>query len=1096
MFPQLLFSVLFFSRSQVLFLQIITSIDWVSHVRNAETCGPELNTGLRKTLLSLIVPSVVIKTAILPGLEHDNLVVRHKVLTLLLAMVQQLKIILSTTKYFICEEHLTNFLGIIPNVEIILRVWNQIFEADSNAKAPENVEDIEYPEILDHLDLILNVLCLYKDVCPELLDGLTHSQSDLLLSTLNSLQSDKRYEGIEIEKINRMKVQTIHFLLTFDLSIFAPKEKTFKDALLFLITLIRQKTTLENLDTVRMLLNATGLFEGCEDQLDIWINGFLVVQNSEELTPWFMSVLKSAIKHTYKYIDHITQSEKMLSDQITNLDVKKADDIINYLFNKANKTLDPSNEKLYRKKNYIATKDMCDCEKRKTETEINRLLNKTSSKKCLSYINSHFCNKVSSISTQDNEQSNFLVRMQSCTAVSPLLYCALQKINKKSCSSATLDYVSYVIVHTLHYQVVPNLLVHLATDLTDLPVYKYLQSWSNDNQPISLKNKLPSLKLPHKISNMLLADSKIDTTKFLKAFNNDGDLTCCFKYDDEEVTIKHSLSLYDSTLLLRMTVFYLAQLAQRGILQQAQKENCELVLVSVLNMAQSTRKNKEEFDKNICIFTHPILLHYFSLFCEESSIENMITQTMLKVSKAVVSLYDRHDDKRLYNIFFGIRNKLISKLESIIETNPLEVRDNDCDIVIALLEILQLSVQDIASLLLALVKQEKIVFISSDEQNLSVFGRIVPILLDMYCSKSPSTMLTNQFVKKLSLHLVHLKTDKVDMERWEEALTRYLTIFPSDIADVSSDVFALLLTRNITKSTIRLITLLIDKNTKLIPSLVKHFLKTENIKQRDIVFPILGSNLRYKWSKQFLRRLYKCYNKDIAAYLTDPQNSVSWIENNATAIAYLIENTFDVGLCEKICNVISQSGNKLDTVSVCFVELLESLYKRYESLVALKEKPLTDLILILLHVASLTLKKESKNMGKLKVLYEKMDDTMIRLKKIKCDFIFTSLSKSSSWPQFTRFSLKLGMRNPEDDRTQINILKTLSNLCDIAYEDNVEDEYAKTLFEMTTSHSEFVNIMLGSSTVKGESARGQYVFYISKEQIRKNFSVKVKHSVL
>jgi len=150
------------------------------------------------------------------------------------------------------------------------------------------------------------------------------------------------------------------------------------------------------------------------------------------------------------------------------------------------------------------------------------------------------------------------------------------------------------------------------------------------------------------------------------------------------------------------------------------------------------------------------------------------------------------------------------------------------------------------------------------------------------------------------------------------------------------------------------------------------------------------------------------------------------------------------------------------------VQLLESVYKRYENLVTTKKKPLMDLIRVLLHIMTLTLKKESKNLQKIKILCGKLNDVVIRLKEMENNFIFSSLSKSYSWPQFTRFSLKLGLKDAKDETTQSNILKTLSNLCDITYGDNIDNEYAKTLFEMTMSHSEFVNIMLGSSFIKSE----------------------------
>lgn len=1136
-------------------------LDPVSYIK---TCAVELNANrLINTLLSLIVPDIIIKSAVLPGLSHDSLLVRHEILSLLLAMISQLKIICFALKDFhktlVIQNQITDFiLRTIPNLEIIFKVWNQAFEADVNTINSENSENIHNPDLLDHLDIILSVLHSYKYICPELLDSSMNLQPNILLSNLNNLQDGEEEDGAKT-KVNCMKVKAIQFLLALDSSIFASKyrEKPFKKTLSFLISLIHQTASPESYDATRMLLNSTGLFETCENEVDIWINGFSMITDPEErkeLTHWFMSILKSCIKHTDKYINSITQAEEALNDHLIDLDVK-AEDIINELFDKANNNPNPCKEfvesslingrlnfdtkrdniincdldKLNEENSKVAIKStdkyimqrnerMTNSEEvKKMENEINRLLDKVKPNSFLSNTNGYslLLNKVSSVSmtTTINELANFdrkktdaviehssnkfskenlnFYKMQAYTSVSPLLCSAFEKMKLGNYSTVILNYLSYVTIHTLHYQIVPDVFVHMAIDLTDLPIHKHLQGWSSNEQPIPLKNKLSHLKLLHKLSNKLLMNSKIDITKLFKLSGDE--YSCCFKYGDEEITIKHSLSSHDVKTLLKMTVFYLAQLTQRGILQQIQNENCKMLLISLLNIARSiNKKSMEILEENVkCIFTHPILLHYFSPFCREAlkdSTKDMITRTILELCEVVISFFEKRDDAKAH-IFFAFRNKFLARLRNIIEKVPSEVCSNNCDI--ALLKVLQLKAQDIASLLLALTKLEKTAFISNDK-DLSTFGYMVPILLEMYCSEDlksqhDQSALNEQFVKRLSLHLVYLKSNKIQcVKRWEQALAKYLSIFPHNIAGINTDSFALLLTKGITASTIQLIAILISRNTRLIPSLMKYFLKMENVKQGDVVFPILGSNLKFKWTERFLQSLYKSYSGDIAAYLIEPQNPVPWIEENTTAIAYLIENTFDRPLCEKTCDNISQNGDKLDMVSVYFVQLLESLYKRYTNLITVQEKPLTDLILILLHVMTSTLKKESKNMEKIKVLCEKLDSTVVCLRKNKHDFTFSSLNKSYSWPQFTRFSLKLGLKDAKDDEIQSNILKNLSNLCDIGYEDDKNDEYAKMLFEMTTSHSEFVNIMLGSSIVKGKFL---VIFIISEEIINKECNI-------
>ncbi|XP_036142931.1 nucleolar pre-ribosomal-associated protein 1 isoform X2 [Monomorium pharaonis] len=1140
-------------------------VEAVNPITCIKICATELKpNNLISALLSLAIPSAIVKVAILPGLDHDSLFVRHEALSLLLTMVNQLKVISLAAKEFYVtsaiQNQITNFvLRNVPTLEIILRMWSRAFEDDTNIKASETAENIQNPELIDHIDVILNILHLYQDICPELLDISTNLEPSLLLWSLNNLQNDEDDKGITKEKINCLKVKAIQFLLALNSSIFAPREKAFKEALVFLISLIRQKDPSSNVsyNVIRTLLNATGLFETCKDQLDIWINGFSIITNSkddEHLTQWFMSVLKSAVKHIDKYINAITQAEREINDQTAiNLNVKRAEDIINELFDKANRITSSEEEcslaepplingqfSFDEKKSHaidnnfrFKRKDLkgivkdteCITQKneqvissdaKEIEDVINRLVDKTTPKSFSSdkgYFHKMLSTSVSSLmseftnskgiketeETTGNLLNNFgkkninSYRMQACAGVSPLLCCALQKLSEKNCTFTILAYMSYVTTHTLHYQVVPDLLVYMTKDLIDLLTYKYLQSWTSGERPVSLKNNL--LPLSSKLSIVLLANSKIDVTELCELFDDGGYSTYCFKYDDKEITIKHSLSLYDIKTLLKMTVFYLAQLAQLKILQQTQNENCKLVLTFLLNIPQSMELNRSSvavvLEENAsCIFTHPILLHYFSPFCGETSkdsVEYMVTETILKVCESISHLYD---DAGHYNIFFAFRDKFLAQLGNIIEKNPLEACRNNYGIAIELLKVLQLGVKDITSLLLACMKLRKIVFILSDKQNPSVFGHIVPLLLDMYCSSKEMDsescdMLNEQFVEKFSLHLFHLKSSKINyvVDKWERALARYLFIFPHNVSGVGVSTFMLLLTKDISTSTIQLITTLISRNTKLISPLEKNFLKTANVKQGDIVFPILGSNLQHKWDEKFLRSIYECYSSDIAVYVTEPQNPVSWIEENAAAIVYLVESTFDLDRCREICDTISQKGDKLDMVSVCFVQLLESVYKRYESLITTKEKPLMDLIKMLLHIMTSTLKKESKNVEKIKVLCEKLNLAVTRLKKIEDNFVFALLSKSYSWPQFTRFCLKLSLKDDKDEETRSNVLRTLSNLCDIAYGDDVDDEYVKTLFEITTSHSGFVNIMLGSSIVKSDLVE------LLRILIRKNHSV-------
>ncbi|XP_024867059.1 uncharacterized protein LOC112451590, partial [Temnothorax curvispinosus] len=377
-------------------------------------------------------------------------------------------------------------------------------------------------------------------------------------------------------------------------------------------------------DIISKLFDKTDKISLCQEELSTvdssLINGQISFDEKKDDTidDSFYKFKQENSKDT-KLVKCVTQR----NDQVTNFDTKEIEEAINRLLDKVNLKSFPFNKGQSNKISSTtispSMNKFANCDIKKTNEVIGTLFNNFG---------------------KENRENP--CRMQPCTAVSPLLCCALQKINEKNCTPTILAYLA-VTVHTLHCQVVPDLLVYMATDLINLPVYKYLQSWSSNKQPISLKDKLPSLRLLHELSSILLADSKIllDLIEFSKLFN-DGHSTYCFKYSGKEVTIKYSLSLYDVKTLLKMTVFYLAQLAQSKILRQ--NENCKLMLAFLLSIQQSIGLNQNNvaiLEGNArCIFTHFILLHYFSPFCEEiskDSVEYMITETILKVCESVLN---------------------------------------------------------------------------------------------------------------------------------------------------------------------------------------------------------------------------------------------------------------------------------------------------------------------------------------------------------------------------------------------------------------------------------------------------------------------------
>ncbi|XP_076642321.1 nucleolar pre-ribosomal-associated protein 1 [Halictus rubicundus] len=974
-----------------------------------KTCSLELNVSqLASAVMSLTVSGIVIKHAILPSLTYSNMLVRHEAVITLITMFNQIQKFLlvakmnykghtdfDTFKNCILEYILKN----IPNLNMILDVWNDVFtpkEVEHDSISKEYIPELKKEE---HLAAILNLLHIYHEICPKLLHTLLHVPATTFLNPLHTLQD------IDVIELNAIRVKTIQFLVILNPAEFSPQKKVFSDALSFLLSLLNNEDSFNVSSiksTIKMLLNITGMFEGCSDQLDIWINGFINLNGKQEIVDWFVRLSKKVAKNMDRYVDEIIKTDEIVSEGV--IYAGRIEDVFSELMDK----------------NII----------------------------------------------RDNLENDVL-HMQRFTSISPLLCCMLHKMTK-NLDPTILSYASYVLVHTLHYQTIPQCIIHFTKDIQDLPVQKYLQSWSRDNDPIYVEEVTSYMDLICKLNRFLLDNTSIQISEVFG-----GNNTVTFTYNNEIITIYHSLSAYEIMYLFKMTVFYLTQFAERGLLSTTQISKYKILLISLLYLAKENPDDStlvEECAKSV--FAHPVILHYFSPLHQKSKdlTLNMITLTVLDICKEMVHLYRKCNIRTLVSHF---RNKLLMQLHKMIDNHRINDNTMDVETIVTLLGLLQLTIQDVMHLLKKLMQLENSMFISKDGINLSLYGYITPKLLELISinkNKSQHNSLLEfdvEFVKCLCSHLLILKSKEItNIEMWESALHEYISKFPFNIAGIDTDMFSSLLSTKIEHTTVKLLSFLISKNIKFIPIFTEYMLKSDKIKESGIVFPIIANNLNFKWSQEFIQKLKIYYEAEILSYLCNPRDLQIWIEENVNAVLYFIKNAFDLKNCSEICNTILHTGDKLDMVSIQYIQILESVYKKCATLDAGNEKFIMQLLQVLLHITTLTLKKESKNMAKLVILCEKLNDTVKHLQDMKENFVFETISSNHSWLQFSRFSLKLGLKELKNNKRSLPILKTLSALCNIAYKADSDNENAKTLFEMTVSHSEFLNIMLESSNAK------------------------------
>ncbi|XP_015514342.2 nucleolar pre-ribosomal-associated protein 1 [Neodiprion lecontei] len=984
-------------------------------------CLPELTISqLFSALTTLTAPLIILKNAIAPSIDHDNALIRQTSIVLLSVMLGQLNNFMNTIRndsiyrsdaekiqHLVTDYMLKN----IPSLDSILTAWNKALLLDKeHEEDSEAVVTVSQSPCKNSLEAILNLLLMYRDVCPQLLETSSISNSTIdstkLLTGLNTL------ENVDEEELGNMKVKALQFLLALDSSAFAPEKELFGQAVPFLISLLdddqKSKDVISHTRTaMRMLLDTCGVFEDCGYQADIWINSSLGLKSAEErseIAVWLVEVIRKTTKNANKYIEWITKAEEVVGEQLyssTTIEDIFAD---------------------------LSERDI----------EIDR--NKTA-------------------------------RLLPSVSISPLLPAAFESVINDG-RNLLLQYLSRVTIHTLHCQVTPNTLIHLAQDVQELASLSYLSSWIPNSEHAYVKKPFSSKSLITKISKALITDSKIKVNKIFH-----GSRKVVFKVVDEEFSLEHSMSHEELLALFRLTVFYFTRLIQEEKFTDELIHNVKVLLISLLHIAmdiENTTEGSDNLSEECCkwIFTHPIILQFFSpLYKRKNLVGKYITEMTVQVSLAVIDLFG---EQKISDMIVPFKEKFMTKLLSAAKKCRSDERVKDSSSVIQLVEILQLNINYIVEILEVLIELEVDKLLSTDKNHLSMWGLLIPKLLTITATKrnidsnTQPVSLEKSMIEKICQRTIQLSLCKIkDLDLWIDSLLSHLERFPHNIAVIDKNFFLSLVKDKMSSSAIKLASFLINRNTKFIPVYVKYALHNENVlKAREAIFPILSSIQDHETQPQFFLKLRDLYKNEIFSWFSDPNTIDTCIKKNITAAVRLIDTTIDSKTCDDTCEMILSNGDKLLAVDTSYIQLLKIIFTKAVSVEHAENNRLVDFVQILIHIMVSSLKKESKNTQKHNSLCQILLDILNLVRNKENNSRFHEIRKNHSWPQFTRFSLKLGLKSSKESDAQVQLLKTFVRLCDVVYEDNCDDEYIKTLFEMTTSHSEFINVMLGHSPTK------------------------------
>ncbi|KAK0098874.1 hypothetical protein PV326_000809 [Microctonus aethiopoides] len=1015
------------STKWIQLMQFIESI--IQGVNYELILKPNLNELTFSQLISVSttfsMPQIVLKNAVIPAINDSNIILRHQAIEILTIMLEQMKNICHVVEDNNCNDKhdVTQFKKAISDyivknsleISDILRKWRQTFIQNNEKNIEENSQDnIETPSDINHFSAIIDLFLIYRDICPVYLEEL-NSINEMNIGPIVLLEwLDKIKIETYNEKFNEIKVKVIQFILLMNSNNLITNAKFFQDSVVFLISLLfneskNTKLSLSSHETLKMILISTEIFKDIEDQVEIWINSFRLLNNNDivDVAKWFVKILQRSIKHTDKYMNQIREFEK---------------------------------------KNLV---DECD--------SIN------------------FDTKMMNIQPSQSI---------------PLSFCAAIDDFKSISNENVSNYLSFVAILTLHCQINPGPLINLTENIETLP-NKYLSSWNTKNG-MNITKPFNKDDLIRKYSKVLLTNKEI---KWENLFSGDEKLE--INFNNENKILNYSLNNYEILMLLRITLFYLTQSLRQKNMDNGQFQRYKVSIFVLLHIVIKTEDKKliEEFLR--LLFTNPILLQYFSPLPTENTnnpLELMITnEFVFEIAQTIVEKIQR-DDLSISKIFFPFKQKYLLHMQRSIDKSMNGWRHNDTISLDKFIEVFQLNLCDLLNLLNRILDLPNKIILSVDKNYLSSWGKIIPKLIDLLLEtnekqeREKNSALTKKILNHLSQLLIK---SKANLDDWFKAMEKYLKKYPHNIGIIDAKLFKLFFQGDLSNAKINLIGLLINRNDELISQYTEIVTKINPklIQLSELIFKIISSNLFYKWDINLMQKIFEQYSNDFVNYFAcESTESNSWIDNNLSSSSYFINATFDEKICGKIINKILSSGDKLDQVNINYIKMLRCLVTKSTEIEKKNNsmETMINFIQILIRIGVYALKKNSVNdRERLELVCEYLCEAIDNLKLISNEITLEEVKKNNSWPQFSRFSLKIGLKSSgENEKISSTLIKTLAEICSIAYKNNSDNESVKTTFELITNHSAFMKIMLGKNiNIKCELLNLIYVL------IRKNYSL-------
>lgn len=226
-------------------------------------------------------------------------------MSLLLEMLRSLNSYLQASKDWLSIENQSKLKSLISSYVTKNFLDSKTILNDLGAENIKSEIKSDYISEEKFLEIVFDMFDLYNKMAPQLLDSLNSMSSELtdLLKKLSHSCADEKTSA-------RLQVKMINIFVDLEPSNFSPHTELFSFVLHVLFKFYYQTTDPSALAVLNKLLRYTGIFEGCSEEVNVWINGVLNLRHFDDnVVLSLVQILRSASESVMDFSEELSLLE-------------------------------------------------------------------------------------------------------------------------------------------------------------------------------------------------------------------------------------------------------------------------------------------------------------------------------------------------------------------------------------------------------------------------------------------------------------------------------------------------------------------------------------------------------------------------------------------------------------------------------------------------------------------------------------------------------------------------------------------------------------------------------------------------------------------